>query len=520
MKKLVCLTAAILLIATMCNFTAFAAEEAPTPIRIFRPANVVDVETDPVIAELERRTNTDIEIITAPWDQCWNKLSMMMTSDEQLDLICADQTGTPWQTWAEEGLVYELGSMVTKERHPYLYSIMNSETFAPLMVNGGQYYVPGAHYGMDYSMYIRQDWLDALNMEKPTNTDEFYEMLKAFKYQNPEGLAPEEVYPYTVGQLIDFDPIAHAFGASLGGEWHDMVPDENGKLIPLFNCDNTKEALKYINRLYTEGLINLDFTDYVEPMDAYYKYYGSGHSGAIWLSRMPELIIAVNENAPQAVVEPLAPMDSPVSEFIPYQGICWWMVHGIPITCENPEKVLDFMEYCCSEEGRKLLVCGVEGVHYTEIVDGIYDQNREVWEKDFDVNINGYEYPLWWAFLGVMHGYVPVTEYDTFEEAYAHREIYVSAQDAATPYNYQTMVKNGEPYIESSPFFTTFLPGMSELYNKLDTDVLKVYFSRMIIAASEDEFNALWDEFQEMFTAYGGWDYVNAYQEFYDANLK
>ncbi len=69
-------------------------------------------------------------------------------------------------------------------------------------------------------------------------------------------------------------------------------------------------------------------------------------------------------------------------------------------------------------------------------------------------------------------------------------------------------------------FFTTFLPGMSEIYNKLDTDVLKVYFSRMIIAASEDEFNALWDEFQEMFTAYGGWDYVNAYQEFYDANLK
>ena len=46
------------------------------------------------------------------------------------------------------------------------------------------------------------------------------------------------------------------------------------------------------------------------------------------------------------------------------------MSYGLTDKCQEPEKVLKFINWCCTEEGQMILQSGFEGVHYT-VEDGV-----------------------------------------------------------------------------------------------------------------------------------------------------
>lgn len=111
---------------------------------------------------------------------------------------------------------------------------------------------------MDYQVWINQDWLDAVNMPMPTNPDELYNVLKAFKEQDPNGN----------GQPDEIPLVGTASGLS-GNTLHWLINmfiyeddstffnvDENGKLYSPYRTDAYREALQYIRKLYKEGLLS------------------------------------------------------------------------------------------------------------------------------------------------------------------------------------------------------------------------------------------------------------------------
>ena len=63
--------------------------------------------------------------------------------------------------------------------------------------------------------FINQPWLDKLGLEMPTTLDEFYEVLKAFKTQDPNGNGIADEIPYA-GVLLkkneDLDVLHRAKG--------------------------------------------------------------------------------------------------------------------------------------------------------------------------------------------------------------------------------------------------------------------------------------------------------------------
>ena len=64
-------------------------------------------------------------------------------------------------------------------------------------IDGKIYYIPCIGDG-DVSMgwFIREDWLDNLGLEMPKNVDEYYNVLKAFKTQDPNGNGIDDEIPY------------------------------------------------------------------------------------------------------------------------------------------------------------------------------------------------------------------------------------------------------------------------------------------------------------------------------------
>ncbi|MGP4078747.1 extracellular solute-binding protein [Pseudalkalibacillus sp. R45] len=504
---------------------AKAVENGKPTLKIYRPANVVDPEKDPILQEAGKRVGVNIEIVTAPWDQSNNKVNLMMQSQEEIDIIQAEFQASPWKKWAQDGLMHNLDDLMKDGDYPFVTSITESESFKGLKVDGERFFVPGSHHGQDTALFIRQDWLDNLDLEMPETMDDFYNVLKAFKDEDPDGNGKDDTIGLQVtmpapDNFAELDAVMHGFGGSFGGFFEDYVV-RGGEVVPLETTNDTKDGFKFINRLYREGLMNRDFPNLKNVDEGNAKYLYANKAGAIWTSRASEFETNIQKVAPDAKLAFVPPIVAEGHEFIPLQGAAWWMMLGIPKTSKHPEKALEFIEFVNSKEGRELFVAGIEGVHYTELnEEGIYDRNKENWEKDYDVKANGYEYPLWWGFLTTVHGYIPVDEYDTYEEALENVNMFVSNEDSKKEFNWKTAVEFGSYYNEPNPFHAVYLEEIQNKRNAIQNNVKSVFFLKMITADSEKKVDQLWDQYKNAWSGAGGDQVIEAYQSFYDKNLK
>jgi len=89
---------------------------------------------------------------------------------------------------------------------------------------------------------LRQDWVQAVNMEQPKTTADFYALLKAFQTQDVNGSgAADEVF-YAAGMTTMNRVFAPAFGIPYmwdgKGSWYY---NESGKIYHTMLTDETKE---------------------------------------------------------------------------------------------------------------------------------------------------------------------------------------------------------------------------------------------------------------------------------------
>ncbi len=135
---------------------------------------------------------------------------------------------------------------------------------------------------------IATPWLDELGLEIPTTTNEFYEVLKAFKEHAGEGSIPENVIPLyiygitnNVGGALD---LINFFGVRVSSHRYCVTMDDNEKVEFNFANEDIKEPLKYIRKLVEEGLVPVEcFTDsndeYLAKIKSADNYVGACFSG-------------------------------------------------------------------------------------------------------------------------------------------------------------------------------------------------------------------------------------------------
>ena len=115
--------------------------EAPVPIRWARAGNEQDPEKDRILLELQKRLNIKLEIVSIPWDQFPNKLNIMMASGEQLDLVNGEH-GKTLIEWARNGIILSYDEFLEDGKYPYVSSVINSEMYKGLKIDGKAYYKP------------------------------------------------------------------------------------------------------------------------------------------------------------------------------------------------------------------------------------------------------------------------------------------------------------------------------------------------------------------------------------------
>lgn len=100
---------------------------------------------------------------------------------------------------------------------------------------------------------INKTWLDKVGLDVPDNTEELYQVFKAFKEQDPNGNGKADEIPVSGSGDISVD-LYNPFGITDLNANSMMVVDGEPLFYPI--TENYKEAIKWAHQLYAEGLID------------------------------------------------------------------------------------------------------------------------------------------------------------------------------------------------------------------------------------------------------------------------
>ena len=161
---------------------------------------------------------------------------------------------------AKEGALLDLTDLLP-EYAPHLWETVPAETWDVLKSydpsgEGRIYMTPTIVDYTRHSALIRQDWLDKLGLENPTTQEEFVEVLRAFKTQDPNGNGVADEIP-TGGreEARWMDYLFSMYGIAMW-EGYPQWDIYDGELTYSAVTPNMRDALEFISQLYQEGLLD------------------------------------------------------------------------------------------------------------------------------------------------------------------------------------------------------------------------------------------------------------------------
>jgi len=221
-------------------------------------------------------------------------------------------------------------------------------------------------------LYINKVWLKNVGKEMPTTIDELYAVLKAFKEEDPNGNGKNDEIPWTAQSLDHvLNCLYGAWGLRNRGSDHPDVDmdEETGKLRYIPVQPEYKEMLQFVNKLYTEGLLDQEiFTMNVAQLVA----KGDQDLVGAFSHTNAQQIGTSGEKNFEGLHEALEG---------PHGDKLWSGKRGnvgargafiITDKCKYPEAAVRWIDYFYSEEGGRFVFLGVEGKSYEQTADGKY----------------------------------------------------------------------------------------------------------------------------------------------------
>ncbi|MCZ8511093.1 extracellular solute-binding protein [Paenibacillus filicis] len=360
---------------------AASGKDGPLDISIMAPIFKTTYPKDhsPVAAELEKYTNANIHFEWTPNSSYGDKFNITLASGKLPTVMVALDKGASFVNAVRSGAFWELG--------PYLKDYPNLSKANPIVLNNTS--IDGKIYGVyraralgRNAIVYRKDWLENLNMQPPKTIDDFYQMLKAFTYNDPDKNGKNDTYgmvvsKWTGGWAGPLDQIALWFGAP--NKWGE---DAGGKLQPAFLTKEYMDALKFMKKLYDEKLINQDFA--VFDTAKYNDPLNNSQAGVIVdvadaAARIEDKIHQAQEKAGKddkskqfmdvvgSVSGPKGLRALPTSG---YAGMIAISKSGAK-TEKELRQVLGFLDKMNDEKAQILSGNGIEGKHYTKVQGGV-----------------------------------------------------------------------------------------------------------------------------------------------------
>lgn len=341
--------------------------EEPYEFSVFRSTwTDLNDETDLVINQLNKKLNIKIKVLTAPYETWIEKYNILVTSGQVPDLSITTGPGTMnFNAWTQQGIYLDITDLYPKYC-PDITKLIKNDIIEAHKINGKLYGVPKPSLS-DSTFTIRADWLKNLNLQMPKTLDELYNVLKAFRDNDPDGNKKDDTFGlHSEDTLNTIQIIFGAFGCGVtpivAENW---IPDGTGKLTSAIMAPGMKDAIKYITKLYRDKILDQEWM--MTKSQAYVDKVQKGKVGLMSTSfqaMISDTEAKIKVNDPKVELAILDGVTGPNGKYEhPYQK-GFYMVSSISSKSKNPQKILEFLNYMMTQEGDDLIRYGVEGTTY------------------------------------------------------------------------------------------------------------------------------------------------------------
>jgi len=480
-----------------------------------RPSNLDETE---LFKKIMEETNVFIEWDLIPQASWTEKKNLTVASGEYPDFFYGPKSlshdevqkfGADGVLIDIEGLLNEYAPNINKIRKEYpLY-----DGFIRSM-DGKIYQLASfTDEGFDshISSIINKEWLDNLGLQVPTNTDELYTVLKAFKENDPNRNGQKDEIPmsflYQEGNDLnrevkrDFRPIYYAFGIVDTPSY--IWINDNDEVVFTATTEEWKQATAYMAKLYAEGLIDPEV--FTQDRTLLTNKLRTQKNVGVYFDYRKDLSMILEEDQPKFTFIPA--MKSPSGKQI-WASAASFAEGGFAITskAKNPEVLIRFIDYCNSEEYSVQMAFGMfkeagwnqtEALIPSETVPGKYEVNSGLRPANVEPSD-------WFMSAPIAQGCTLLTK-TALDKYVAEKASSVAKSEACAVYR---------PYLSKWPYNYAFKFSAEELEELalLQTDIVQYVIQTHSRWMSEGGIEKEWDAYVAHLNNLGVQRYVELYK--------
>ncbi|MCL2043134.1 MAG: extracellular solute-binding protein [Treponema sp.] len=242
-------------------------ERAELTVLVNKPPWVSDLNRNESTAWYEEYTNVRVRYIHVPQHGQRETTNLHIAAGDYPDIIMnAGMSTIDEINYGSQGIFIPLNDLI--EEHGYWYNkAIERIPILPAAItqpDGNIYGLPNIneafHTFYSIKAWINQDWLDNLGLQMPETTEEFYQTLRAFQTQNPNGdrTRGDEIPFMGYFRPNVFQPVPYVFllNSFVYFNPNNYLAMNNGNVVFVANTEEFREGLRYVARLVDEGLLH------------------------------------------------------------------------------------------------------------------------------------------------------------------------------------------------------------------------------------------------------------------------
>lgn len=372
----------LMLLATLLsgcgNNKAVMNESEDIEIKIFSDSAAEQAGDPAWIEHVQKEKGIKLLVEAPPSTSYIERLQIMLASGDYPDLVCFRTNGNEFINAAQGGVLMALNEHLEGKENLKAHIYEQSWDAMQANQDGNIFGIPRSTMMRQDGFYVRADWLKNLGMDLPEDRtlslSEFYTILERFTLDDPDGNGKNDTYGIasyndpTKGMAITVEETFKLFGwqKTDGGEYEYMDPkyDKDTQVY--------KKALEFNAKLFANSFIDPDastITTYVNSTERFKR----GITGVIrafpaYVDGYIKEMRKINPEADICLVTGITDDAGSKKTGTPY-GSGFFGLWGVTTTCENPDKVVELLDWMLSDSEWPTTMYGIEGVCFN-MVDG------------------------------------------------------------------------------------------------------------------------------------------------------
>ncbi len=297
------------------------------------------------------------------------KMNIMIATDTFPDTIMMERDANA-KKLVELGKIVKLDDYI--EKYPGYKSVVSEETRKISSYNGGVYNLlnwplNSGWMGMPRMFYLNQQMYNDLGKPDITGIEGFYNYLKAIKDADLKVNGQSVVPLQSDSSKSPASTLMLCFDGGLAG-----YEEVDGRLQYQFRKPGTLDAIKFLNKLYNEGLINKDC--FAEQQDQVKEKVLNGRVGVYLTdgSLVDEAIAAYRSGETDFTYDAFwkwpAPAGKKPSDLYAgsYNNLGWNALY-ITSSAKEPERIYEFFDWLITPEGQNVVAFGPQGLLWDNV---------------------------------------------------------------------------------------------------------------------------------------------------------